>query len=591
MIRFSHMVNQLTNNLFVVANNIHQPAQFFKIVKDREGNELLTKANVFERLFVRSGHHKEKVQALINKNIDEISNLNKEALVVNDQPTELFLAVQKFQRALQTKGNIQKKRAIGKVLQFNTITSDKIKTLAPVSFVAVHDKGKLIDDDGPVIVKERRYFHNHNIKRYPCDHADHTAEAGKIFLSTQIERFLSMVGRVAEAVSSIFKKNVTGFRQYHYNSKGESEEKYSVPKYEEVSPITLSEEPTSYWLGHATLFLGVPVKSANSAATTKIHVITDPVEEDLNALFYPRQTKFARPMERMPAPDVYMLSHNHLDHYSKATVKKIFLQQPVMIVPKGDADRFRSVEAELGLSGTKIIEMDWWDQKELEFQKNGETFKMKITATPSRHWSGQGPCGGHESTFVGYVIHGEEDIYIAGDTARMNDDHVGKLREHFNIRWNYQPGGPDEVREQMETTHQSSADGLAMHAKIMLAKANRQGMSKEAFIAESSKLKTVYMHTMTYKLGNLHLSDTKDSLSKIIGKLRGEEAEEELKNYEQPVYQELVDFAKTLEFKDGKKISEKELGDLLHETVIIPKIGSRLDLAAPKSAQAGKTYY
>ena len=30
------------------------------------------------------------------------------------------------------------------------------------------------------------------------------------------------------------------------------------------------------------------------------------------------------------------------------------------------------------------------------------------------------------------------DIYFAGDTARLNDDHIDKLREHFNIRWNFQ---------------------------------------------------------------------------------------------------------------------------------------------------------
>ena len=39
----------------------------------------------------------------------------------------------------------------------------------------------------------------------------------------------------------------------------------------------------------------------------------------------------------------------------------------------------------------------------------------------------------------------------------------------FNITTSIQPGGPDEMREDMESTHQCSADGILMHFKILAA--------------------------------------------------------------------------------------------------------------------------
>ena len=151
---------------------------------------------------------------------------------------------------------------------------------------------------------------------------------------------------------------------------------------------------------------------------------------------------------------------------------------------------------------------------------------MNIVATPARHWAGQGPCGGHESTFLGYIIQGNEggDIYFAGDTARINEDHINKLKNNYpNIRWNFQPGGPDEVRKDMESTHQASVDDSGCILNSCLSESIRIGISKETFLKEASELSTVFMHTMTFKLGNLHLSDTRDSVAKVLDSLENHE--------------------------------------------------------------------
>ena len=454
----------------------------------------------------------------LDKAVKDASSLDRDAFIDSaGEPTDLFLAAQKYNHSTAASCNL--------------VVNDRVPELQVPKLLEIASKD-LFPEDKPEIT-------DHNVRRYPGDEIDHSAEAFNIFFSTQWERLMSAIGSIFETVASWFGYNVTYFQEYHYRKNGETD----ADIYADDKPINLSKtEPTSYWLGHASLFLTVPLLSA-SGKRAPFHVITDPVEGDLNCLLYPRQTRFAKPMEEMPAPHVYLLSHNHLDHYSQSTIQKLLGQAPIMIVPKGDGELFTN----LGFDKSKVHELDWWEQKEISFEKGGETYKMKITATPARHWSGQ-PCGGHESTFLGYVIQGHEegDIYFAGDTARLNEDHITKLADNFNIRWNFQPGGPDEARKDMESTHQASVDGLWMHSKLM---------------KKNPELKTVYMHTMTFKLGNLHLSDTSDSIQKLFKALKDKNTDD-LKEYEKKVYDELT--------ASGSEI--------LEQNVIVPKIGSRLGL-------------
>lgn len=179
---------------------------------------------------------------------------------------------------------------------------------------------------------------------------------------------------------------------------------------------------------------------------------------------------------------------------------------------------------------------------------------------------------------------------MSSDTARLNDDHINKLREHFKIKWSFQPGGPDEVRKDMESTHQASVDGLWMHFKMMIPRIYTQGMDKQEFLKQAKELKTIYMHTMTYKLGNLHISDTKDSVAKVLGALQSGEVLD-LKSYEKQVYQELCDLADDLEFSSDEKLLHSDIASLLTETVIVPKIGSRLGLKETKANQSKSVYF
>jgi L-ascorbate metabolism protein UlaG (beta-lactamase superfamily) len=248
-----------------------------------------------------------------------------------------------------------------------------------------------------------------------------------------------------------------------------------------------------------------------------------------------------------------------------------------MIVPRGDGKKYRK------LGFQNVYSHSWWHRTTIPFTKNGVTEHLKITAVPANHWSGTGPCDGHRSMFLGYVIEQEDgDIYFAGDTARLSDEHIATLRDRFTIRVQFQPGGPDEMRKDMETTHQASVDGLWMHFNLILKGIYESGhyasKPKGDFMEIAKACKTIYMHTKTFKLGNLHFDDTETSVRKVIDSLTDRNPQG-LKSYEEKVWFELRDLGLKMTFDNGNSnLQAADVQELLNACVEIPRIGERTSL-------------
>ena len=564
----------LVKDLYAVSNNLSRDRAYLS-VENRKNRKVLSKRSRFSGFFhslrmTKSGG--KKIENILNHHIKCLNALDRRHFIdENGEATELFIAAHRYNQCIQNRCCQSDSSLEGRV-SLPTIYNALVPEIFPTKSL-VKERTSVVEGDRPEIVQEKRMFRTHAIRRYPGDRIDHSKEATSIFLTTQLERTASRVGRIVETAGRVCGHDVQCFQKYHYKNQGETEEQI----YSKASPVVCTDgsEPTSYWLGHASLLLNLPLCSANGKRAA-FNVLVDPVEGDLNALLYPRQTRFARSMDTLPACHVYLLSHNHLDHFDQKAIEKLVSQQAIMVVPKGDGERYTCMGFQ------HVVELDWWEKQVIELIHNDETYEMKICATPARHWAGQGPCGGHESTFLGYVIEGVEggDVYVAGDTARLSEDHIAKLRENFDIQWSFQPGGPDEVRKDMESTHQASVDALWMHFNLMVKKRYVEGMSKSDFLHSVYALKTIYMHTMTFKLGNLHLSDTKNSVEKVISALENPVTLENLslKVYERQVFDELVHFSKEFQFADGELLSLADVAAILRKTVAIPKIGSRIGL-------------
>jgi L-ascorbate metabolism protein UlaG (beta-lactamase superfamily) len=126
------------------------------------------------------------------------------------------------------------------------------------------------------------------------------------------------------------------------------------------------------WLGHSTLIIEIDGK----------RFLTDP-------LWYKRASPFSFtgperffanpvPLNKLPAIDYILLSHDHYDHLDKDTI--IYLADkgiPIITMLKV-GERLIKWKIDPAL----ITQLDWWESVDLG---NG----FKITATPARHFSGR----------------------------------------------------------------------------------------------------------------------------------------------------------------------------------------------------------
>ena len=576
-------------NIQVIAEHSHLPSLHFRSVSvgiNEEGAPIYAiKTNSLARrvIYALTSSHtmidrrRAAVVAAMRESVTVLSKLPIEKLVNKEgHTTRVFLDAQRFNQSVAANRNTPSSIAESFTGRITSHHEQMTKELSPVrTDIRTIEPTGVDQNDRP----ERKPSGH---LAYPRDVANHDAEAARIFLLTQLERLASTILHLFTDRFDYFRGGLT-----------EADIRTNM------TPIKIgSKAPSSYWVGHSTCLMNIPLHDQRGG-TKAFNVLTDPVEGDLNPILYPRKTRPGRKVEEGPAIHVMLLSHNHLDHYSAKTIKKLLSMQPVMVVPEGDGHLFR----DLGFKNVR--EQNWWHKVDLILKDDvGGDYHMGITTVPSRHWAGQGPLGGAESTFVGHVISGADggDIYYAGDTARMEAGHLDKLRKKFNIRWMYQPGGPDERRADMQSTHQASADSLWMTSELLLKRkylelrhqSERESPEKlpdRQTFKEICKgqFKTLLMHTSTFKLGNLHADDTIRSIDRVIRALDGDiEAQSSLEEYELEVLALLLGSCDEMNFAAGP-LTPKDLAEILAETVYVPKIGSRIDFDQDKISQLDRT--
>lgn len=134
----------------------------------------------------------------------------------------------------------------------------------------------------------------------------------------------------------------------------------------------LAEEPFLTWFGHSSYFIRIagrnflvdPVFSGNAA----------PLSFMVKA--FPGTNVYG--VKDLPDIDYLILTHDHYDHLDYTTIRQLRKKAAKIYCSLG-------VGAHLqywGIEPEKIIEMDWWQQEELE---PGIT----LTAAPARHFSGR----------------------------------------------------------------------------------------------------------------------------------------------------------------------------------------------------------
>ncbi|HEY4831607.1 MAG TPA: hypothetical protein VIH61_03505, partial [Waddliaceae bacterium] len=303
-------VDVLLNNINLISQNAYRDPEALYVErnnKEDDSSPLVIKQNnrlieIFLKAknFFENGRQSRAIQlhSVLEANVEALNRLPKNEYLNEDTQsyTELFLAAQRYNQVVNTylQGISLLDRKISLFDWLPPCTQLTLPEAAPIKATAVMQTSldNIPPEQQPHVVEKDGFLGGHKLYHYneAGTHISHEMEAIRIFSSTQFERLMSLAGKVIEAVAGVFGKEVTFFKKYHY-FKNDEDKKGEV--YAQDAPLSADRQGSSYWVGHATCVLNVPIPSQDGSSIN-VNIITDPVEGDLNKLLYPRMTEPAR---------------------------------------------------------------------------------------------------------------------------------------------------------------------------------------------------------------------------------------------------------------------------------------------------------
>ncbi len=210
-----------------------------------------------------------------------------------------------------------------------------------------------------------------------------------------------------------------------------------------------------------------------------LNIVTDPIFSNRILWFSKRYVETGIPFEKLPKIDAIVISHEHYDHFDKATLIKFDKNIPIVV-----SIGLRGKAASLGFQD--IREIGWWESTKI----NG----VKITAVPIKHFLS------HASS---YVIEGTKTVYFAGDTGL--NGYFEEIGQKFNIDAALLPMGAYRPHLSFIPSFASSAKKVHMHPEdIPIAQ-------------EQLKAKVVVpIHWGVFKITAEPIEEPKEKMEQII---------------------------------------------------------------------------
>lgn len=203
-------------------------------------------------------------------------------------------------------------------------------------------------------------------------------------------------------------KAIPGFIKDQFtNTKVRSPEKpIPIIPFDEKAWNAEPEKPKFIWYGHSVGLLKIGGKN----------LLVDPMLGDDTSPIAPMTTKrFSENalaiIDTLPKIDAVLYTHDHYDHIDLKSVKKLMPKVDRWFVGLGIGRHLERWK----IPSSNIKEFDWW--QELDFDD------VKITYTPSRHFTGRGPFDRQKTLWGGWNFKtDDQNIYWSGD---------GGYGEHF----------------------------------------------------------------------------------------------------------------------------------------------------------------
>lgn len=296
---------------------------------------------------------------------------------------------------------------------------------------------------------------------------------------------------------------------------------YRVPK-----RYTEDEPPRVTHIGHATaLFEAGPFK-----------LVTDPVHYQSGTkgllgaggkVLYPRNTDPALMPTQYPDVQAVWISHNHYDHLCEKSLKESFTPNTLFIVPEGD----KHLLQQWGFK--HIIELGRWNEQ-VDIKDLDSDAVLKIHSIPAYHASNRSLDDTMQSSYMGCILeyvakNGKRTcVYITGDTAVLDAEHFEQLdtflkTNELRIDMACLAAGPDRPRSLMALSHQSSADAIALHVRLMMSNLRKNTSCELNQLIEKAPQSIAY-HQGCFRLGLLRYHDAAKTLNRLLSVLLNHES-------------------------------------------------------------------
>ncbi|QJA06402.1 hypothetical protein FVE67_06100 [Thermosulfurimonas marina] len=192
----------------------------------------------------------------------------------------------------------------------------------------------------------------------------------------------------------------------------------------ELSPEELLEGDRVVFLGHGTVWLQVGDRA----------LLFDPIFGPIGGVVRRRTPPPLSP-EDLPRPDLVLISHAHLDHLDRASLRG--LSPGFRVICGLGAGRY--------LEGYAVTELDWLDEV--------RTSGIRIVALPAQHWSQRTLFDHNRALWASYLVEIEGlRVFYGGDTGYFEGfREIGEEYGPFDLA--FLPCGAYEPRELMAPFH------------------------------------------------------------------------------------------------------------------------------------------
>lgn len=219
-----------------------------------------------------------------------------------------------------------------------------------------------------------------------------------------------------------------------------------------VSQLKVGEFALTF-INHSTFLIQIQTEKK------LVNIITDPVFSERTSPVSFVGPKRVRPpgldIDKLPAIDIALVSHNHYDHMdykSLETINEKF--SPLFVVPLKNAQYLNFSKK------PRVQEKDWNDFVDIP------ELGIKIHVLRAHHWSRRSLTDTNEALWCAFMIEtAQNTIYFAGDTGYK--DHFKQTKKMFpNITLALLPIGAYEPRWFMQDAHMNPDDAIKAHQDL-----------------------------------------------------------------------------------------------------------------------------